>query len=952
MTSERWEQVSRIFHAALARDEQERPALLAEACAGDEPLRREVESLLAQPASAAGILNAPAIVAAAQMVSDVGASVMIGRRLGVYQIQARLGSGGMGEVYRARDTKLGRDVAIKILPQPFASDRDRVTRFEREAKVLAALNHPHIAAIYGLEESDGVRALVLELMEGTTLSAHIERGPMPAKKALTIARHVADALEAAHEKGIVHRDLKPANIMITADGTVKVLDFGLAKTASGDDASSDLTNASTVAGTHEGTLLGTAAYMSPEQARGKAVDKRADIWAFGVILFEMFTGRRPFTGNTISDVLAAVLTREPELGMLPVAIPERMRDLVRRCLHKDAKQRVRDIGEARIAIDAVLDGDRQPSVDGAQPHTTRLWLRALPWAITAVVFIMAVWVMYRVDATSAGESGWQKYTQLTDRAGEESAPTIAPDGASIAYASRTSGSWDIYVQRVGGHNPILVAGDSERHESAPAFSPDSQRLAFHEEDADGGIFLVGATGESSRRLTNTGFHPAWSPDGRSIVYGMEAITNPFTRFRVSALWVVDVESGRLRKIDDGDAVQPAWSPSGERIAFWAATNGQRDLFTIAAAGGARVPVLQDVALDWSPSWAADGRSLYFASDRGGATNVWRIAVDDSTGRARGVPEPVTGGVHAAADLPSLSKDGSKLVFRSRLTVVNPMTVAFDPVAERLGAPTPLLARTGVLSPWAVSPDGEWLALTNLGEQREDLFISRTNGNDLRRLTDDVAPDRMPVWSPDGAELAFYSNRGGDFQIWTIRRDGSGLTQRTHAKSGNMVFPLWSPNGKRMVGSDPRSPDAIGFLWNLSDGWPSSEPLTGLTRAEGRLRPRDWSPDGRRLAGVVQDAAGISAEGIIAWYDLNAGTSTIVSHDRSSNVQWLPDSRRMVIVNDKGEVVILDADTKRRKVLPTGWPFQIANGSVTVAPDGRTLYFGAQKVESDIWMVER
>ena len=894
------------------------------------------------------------------MNDQPGGSIFTGRRLGAYQVEELLGAGGMGEVYRARDTKLNREVAIKVLLPSVADDPDRLARFSREAQVLASLNHPHIAQIYGLEDADGVRALVMELVEGPTLADRIAHGPIPIEEALLMATQIAEALEAAHERGIVHRDLKPSNVKVPDDGPVKVLDFGLAKAldpVSMSRAAAALANAPTITSppalSAAGIILGTVTYMSPEQARGKPVDKRTDIWAFGVVLFEMLTGRPPFTGNTITDVVAAVLTREPDLGALPAATPARIRDLLRRCLQKDPKQRLRDMGEARIAIDTTLGGEEQPPVDAAHTRVAPLWRRALPWAITAAVCAVAVWVMYRAGASRRVEAHWQKYTQLTDLADEEGAPVIAPDGTSIAYTSRTRGSWDIYVQRIGGHNPILVAGDSERQESAPAFSPDGQRLAFHEEDADGGIFIVGATGESSRRLTDTGFHPAWSPDGRSIVYCTEAITAPNRRMGVSTLWAVDVDGGRPKKIDGGDAVQPAWSPSGARIAFWASTGGQRDLFTIPAAGGARVAVLRDAALDWSPAWAPDGRSLYFASNRGGATNLWRIAVDESTGRALGAPEPVTGGVQAAADLPSLSKDGTKLVFRSRLTIVNPVAVPFDAGTEQLGAFTPLFERTGILIPLDVSPDGQWLVLGNRGEQRPDIFISRTDGSDLRRLTDDVALDGKPAWSPDGRELAFYSNRGGDFQIWTVRPDGSRLTQRTEAKGSALMYPLWSPTGDRMVACAPRSEAMIGFLWNLSTGWSSSKALPGLNMPEGWLRPLDWSVDGRRLAGVVQDA-GANAVGI-GWYDVNAGISALVSHDRSpspSDVLWLPDSRRILYVNDNNELVIVDADTKRRKVLPTEWLFQIADGSVALAPDGRTIYVGARKVESDIWMVER
>jgi serine/threonine protein kinase len=315
MNPERWQRVEHLFHIALARDADERASFLAEACAGDEALRREVESLLAQPASAQGFLSAPAMALVAELSGGAGHSMLTGRRIGVYLFQSLLGAGGMGEVYRARDTKLGRDVAIKILPRAFTADPDRLARFEREARVLASLNHPNIGSIYGLEEGEGVRALVLELVEGETLAERIAKGSRAAPgskgpglsvtEALPIARQIAAALDAAHEKGIIHRDLKPANVKITPGGTVKVLDFGLAKVAIGDGSGTDRTAAPTVTlgGTREGLIVGTAAYMSPEQARGQAVDKRTDIWAFGCVLYETLTGQVAFAGRTLSENL-------------------------------------------------------------------------------------------------------------------------------------------------------------------------------------------------------------------------------------------------------------------------------------------------------------------------------------------------------------------------------------------------------------------------------------------------------------------------------------------------------------------------------------------------------------------------------------------------------------------------------------------------------------------------
>ena len=332
MTPERLQQVSRIYHEALARDPNAREAFVRQACGDDEVMRHEIESLLAQPASAENFLGDPAMAVAARLIDAVGpASLLTGRRIGSYQLLDLLGVGGMGEVYRARDDRLGRDVALKVLPRALAADADRLARFRREARLLAALNHPHIAAIHGLEEGDGLHALVLELVEGPTLAERLERGgPLPVREALKIADQIADALETAHEKGIVHRDLKPANIKVKPDGTVKVLDFGLAKAVSSVPEGQDTVPAPSTGETLDGVVLGTASYMSPEQARAQTVDKRTDIWAFGCVLYEMLTGRTAFPGDTISDTIAAILEREPDLSPLPALTPPSVRRLLQR----------------------------------------------------------------------------------------------------------------------------------------------------------------------------------------------------------------------------------------------------------------------------------------------------------------------------------------------------------------------------------------------------------------------------------------------------------------------------------------------------------------------------------------------------------------------------------------------------------------------------------------------
>ena len=395
MSSERWRLVERLYHDALERPAAERPAFLAEACAGDEALGCDVRSLLDQP-SMPGFLEEPALAVAAALAAASATETpepsWVGRHIGVYHLQSLLGRGGMGEVYRAHDTRLGRDVALKLLPPGFTADADRLTRFTREARLLASLNHPNIGTIHGFEEAEGMRALVLELVEGDTLADRVARGPVPIPETLAIVRQIADALEAAHDKGVVHRDLKPANIKITPDGVIKVLDFGLAKSDPG--GASELANSPTitVGGTVAGLILGTAAYMSPEQARGRAVDKRTDVWAFGCVLYELLTGRAAFPGETVSDTIGAILNREPDWNQLPPGLPPSVMTLLRRCLEKDAKKRKRDIGDARAEIDDAL---ARPSADGAAGDASKASTAVVrrhsvvPWLVAAAGLIAA-----------------------------------------------------------------------------------------------------------------------------------------------------------------------------------------------------------------------------------------------------------------------------------------------------------------------------------------------------------------------------------------------------------------------------------------------------------------------------------------------------------------------------------------------------------------------------------
>ncbi|MCH7766715.1 MAG: serine/threonine-protein kinase, partial [Acidobacteria bacterium] len=423
------------------------------------------------------------------MAGKAGWIPMIGRTLSHYRIVEKIGAGGMGEVYRATDTKLNREVALKILPEKFAQDHDRMSRFRREAQVLASLNHPNIAAIHGLEQEGDTQAIAMELVEGPTLAERIKQGALPLDEALNIAKQIAEALEAAHEKGIIHRDLKPANVKVTPEGTVKVLDFGLAKALEDDPSSIDISESPTlsVAATQAGVILGTAAYMSPEQARGQAVDKRADIWSFGVVLYEMLTGKRTFQGETISDTLAAVLRADVDWEALPADTPASIRKLLGRCLDKDRKRRLRDIGEARIAIEEYLADPAAASVLISTPTVAPqpLWQRALPWAVAAVLglaFVVALWSPW---SSPTPPSPLRLKVEVSPDeplfTGTGAAAVLSPDGQTLAYVAESGGSRRLYIRPLDQLEATALSGTEGARD--PFFSPDGRWVAFFTNNA-------------------------------------------------------------------------------------------------------------------------------------------------------------------------------------------------------------------------------------------------------------------------------------------------------------------------------------------------------------------------------------------------------------------------------------------------------------------------------------
>jgi Tol biopolymer transport system component len=779
----------------------------------------------------------------------------------------------MGEVYRARDTKLNRDVALKVLPEVLAHDAERMARFQREAQVLAALNHPNIAAIYGLEESGATHALVMELVEGHTLAERIVgAGLVPAQgrpqgsplrdDALPIAKQIADALEYAHERGIIHRDLKPANIKITPEGTVKVLDFGLAKaldptTTSGvapgfSPASPDAalkggaTNSPTlsIAATQAGVILGTAAYMSPEQARGKQVDRRADIWAFGCVLYEMLSGAKPFEGETVTDVLAAVVRAEPDLGSLPSDTPPRLLELIRRCLTKDLKQRLRDIGEARIAIEETLSGPPsplapQPQGEGGPQGQVRgsLLRRALPWTLAGLVAgaSIAGLLLWRFAAPAPPSS--LHFSTVTNFAGVQAQPALSPDGRSVVFISNRDGHYNIYVGLISGGSLVQITHDINLKDR-PSWSPDGTEIAYAQLNDSGiwDIWEVQALGGTPRRLILNATDPAWSPDGQSLAYENTA---------TGTIWIADSSGQNARALTQSASplldTDPCFSPDGRRLAFVIRPGGPHGELAVLDLNSGKIRQLtHDDVLALSPAWSPDGHSIYFASSRGGTMNIWKI------GAGGGRPEQITAGRGDDAQL-DVSKDGKIIVFSTFQENVN--LVQMDLQAKR-GVPTLRLLTSdparNQLAP-AYSPDGKRLAYfsNHEGTEKESIWVANADGSNPIQLVKDNQVNIFPRWTPDSQRLIYHSDPASsqlneyDYRSVPV----SGGAPEDILKNAMDLYPDVGPDG-RLLFKGPKSQ-----IQTLDPRSSKTQTLATLP-AEDQWWLLRWSPDGHSIAYIV------------------------------------------------------------------------------------------------------
>jgi serine/threonine-protein kinase len=826
-----------------------------------------------------------------------------GTRLGAYEITALIGEGGMGEVYQATDTNLKRQVAIKMLPASVAGDADRLARFQREAEVLAALNHPNIAAIYGLEKTADFTALVMELVEGDDLSQRIAKGAIPLDEALPIAKQIADALEAAHEQGIIHRDLKPANIKARADGTVKVLDFGLAKAmepAAGSSPSMSMSPTLTTPAmmTGVGMILGTAAYMSPEQARGKSVDKRADIWAFGAVLFEMLTGKRAFPGEDITDTIVSVVSKEPDWSALPAATTAGVRRLLARCLKKDPKARMRDIGEARLQLEELVSGaaEEMPAAVVAQaaPVPRPLWKRAIPIAVTAVVagaiVGAAAWALRPTPpASPVTRFALTLGQQSTTSAGQLLA--ISPDGTRLAYVANLQ----LYLRSLSDLEARPIPGTLQTNTmEAPVFSPDGQSLAFYSR-VDSTIKKMAVSGGAAVTICpadNLFFGISWDPSGIVFGQGSKGILRVSANGGQPAV-IASVKSGEV-------AASPEVLPGGDWVLFTIATAATAEGWDKAQIVVQSLKTSERKTLITGGSDARYVPTGHLIYAFGGV--VFAVTFDLKHLAVTGGPVPVVEGVKRSSSGAfatthlAVSRTGSLVFFPGPVATSGGQSDLA--LTDRTGTVQPLKLPPAAYEYPRLSPDGKRIAVGSDDGKEAIVWIYDVSGaTAIRRLTVG-GRNRVSVWAADGEHVAFQSDREGDLAIWWQRADGTTPAERLTKpdKDTAHVPESWSPDGKTLLFSvGTGSSYALAAL-----SFPDKKviPVGGIQSAQPPAAA--FSPDGRWVAYSV--APGVAIGALFVQPFPPTGATYPISKGSGFHPMWAPDGKELFYAPKAAQLV--------------------------------------------------
>ena len=840
---------------------------------------------------------------------------MIGKTLSHYRILEKIGQGGMGEVYRAEDTTLKRKVAIKLLPEQFTQDTERLARLQREAQILASLNHPCIAAIYGLEKADGVRFLVLELVEGETLADQLSRGPLPMGEALEVCCRIAEGLEVAHESGIVHRDLKPANVKVNPEGKVKVLDFGLAKAQSPELTKSELANSPTITSdmTRVGVILGTAAYMSPEQARGKPVDRRADIWAFGCVLYECLTGTRLFTGESVTDILGTVLHTEPDWGALPGKTPRRVRDLLRRCLEKDPYERLRDIGDARIEIRHVLE---RPSDDPYGEVLTAIpgrWQRPIPLAAMALLTLLIGVVLgfvwnHEEDRLPVPPTVARFAIHLPEGRSLPWPPAfsplgLSPDGTQLVYVGDQDGTRRLYLRPIAELEAEPIRGTEAG--VLPFFSPDGKWLGFGSKVEDmfslRKVSLLGGAPLSLKEERWLGRGASWGRDG-TIVYGDQG-----------GLWRVSETGGTPEHLGNGSL--PEILPGDRAVVF-----GRFKIGVLSLETGEAKDLIEDGLY---PRYAATGHLLY--GSLGG--DLMAASFDLEELRVTGPPTPVVEGAGFQYDI---SETGTLAYVPGGGRKINQSTLVWVDRQGQASRVTELQVR---FAGPRISPDGKRVAVT----RDDSIWIYEIDRDNWMPVSSD---GHFPLWAPDGSRIAFYTQA----YIAQTAADGSGEVEPLTEAQHPMAAPTpWSPDGQVLAYQAMTKDTKTNFdIWTRRRGG-EPEPFVATESREVEAR---FSPDGNWIV-FTSNRSGRNE--VYAARFPGGGRLEPISRNGGQNPVWAPDGKELFYRNsDRMMVVSIQTEPSFKPGDPSPlfagnfydqdhWP------SYDIAPDGERFVM-MEKVE--------
>lgn len=948
MDAERWKQIDKLVDAALEVPADDREKFVTFEAGIDSDLRIQVLELLAAQDDGDKFLNKSAMQLAARVMiedaTEISAFAFVNKTVAKYKIEHLLGAGGMGEVYLAFDEKLRRKVALKILPSEFVSNDERVKRFELEARAISSLNHPGIVTIYDVGNYEGVNYIATEFVEGQTIRDLIN-GNFKLRNILLNSIQICDALSAAHKEGIIHRDIKPENVMIRKDGYAKILDFGLAKlTDPGQQTIRDM------AATVKGVIIGTPAYMSPSQISDDTIDHRTDLWSCGVVLYEFLTGKNPFKRSTKAETFQAILSETPPPpSSINTEIPEELDRILLKLLEKDPGMGYQTAADLRSDLKRMKrEIDSSPSWSSEQKQASGFssgssskwkWLSAASVLILIGVSV-SYFFLFRSRPQPVSEWATAKNVQLTFQGGTEAYPSLSPDGKSLLFVAKSDGDDDIFLQRIGGANAQNLTVDSKADDTMPVYSPDGERIAFRSEREPKGIYVMGATGENPKRVSDIGFSPSWSPDGKELVVATNHQGVPAVK-SLSSLWIINVESSAKSLLVDGVALQPSWSPDGKRIAFWYTENrGKRIVATVSAKGGEPVIFADSSNTNWNPVWSPVGKYLYYASDRNGNMAFWRRLIDSETGAPSGdhelVPTPAKFNRHLA-----FSRDGKRMVYVQTENQSNIKTVPFDIDKEKIiGEPFSVTRGDFEFTAPELSPDGTKFVARLIRKTQDDIVSINVDGTGIRDLTNDTPFDRYPRWSPDGKRIAFASDRSGNYEVWLMDSDGTNLNQITTFTQNQGSFPIWSPDGNRMsydtgtriFVTDPNLP------WSKE----TAETLP-LGENDGFFRMWDWSPDGTMMAGFYEVAAG-SGMGFYSFTTRKYERLT----DFNSIPRWLPDNKRLIFQRE-GKAMIIDIETKKIREIMPEIDDQIRN--IAVSRDGNLLYYTDQTSESDIWLLD-